>query len=208
MASIGIERKTLWKDSIFDATFDDIDNDAIISFYESLVEKEKGVRRSNIGGWQRDVKYGECEAYDDAMDKCVHVVKHIFNDIYKVDIDIKLANSWLNSNNFGDSNAYHTHPGCIFSGVYYVNASKQKENGSINFIRPNNHTIEDFKNNLSQRCGFGKLWQTTDMQFESNADFMPQQNHAYLFPPWFGHEVKRNYSQENRLVIGMNFNPS
>lgn len=205
MTKIGIERHTLWSDSVFEASFDDVDNDSILEFYNSITDK--GVKRSNVGGWQYDVKTGECAAYDDVMDKCVHVVNHIFNDIYGIEIDVRLANSWLNSNNIGDSNCFHTHPGSLFSGVYYINASKEKGNGSINFIRNDHHTIEEFKNKISGAMGKNSYLKTEDKQFASCSFMQPKQGHAYLFPPWFGHEVRRNYTESNRLVIGMNFNP-
>ena len=60
-----------------------------------------------------------------------------------VNIKTKVSNSWLNSNEMGESNAFHTHPGSLFSGVYYVNASKHKLNGHINFVNTNHHVIEN-----------------------------------------------------------------
>jgi uncharacterized protein (TIGR02466 family) len=205
-----IKRQKLWEDSIFDITLPEADNDSIVKYYEDLVQKEKGQKRSNIGGWQREVRPGECQAYDDVLDMINYAVTDIFNNVFGLKVKTAIANSWLNSNELGEANAFHTHPGCVFSGVYYINASKDKENGMINFVNMNHHTIEEWKHSLPHRFGIEHkdikhLNSNHDYMINSNMMFPPSVNHAYVFMPWLGHEVRKNPHAFNRLVIGMNF---
>lgn len=210
---LNIKRQKLWEDSIFDITIPEVDNDSILKFYEELVQKEDGQRRSNIGGWQREVKPGECQAYDDVLDMINYGVTDIFNNVFGLKVKTKIANSWLNSNELGEANSFHTHPGCVFSGVYYINASKDKENGMINFVNPYHHIIEEWKHMLPERFGIEHkdvqhLNNNHDYMINSNMMFPPSINHAYVFMPWLGHEVRKNPHAFNRLVIGMNFKPA
>lgn len=208
MPEINIKRVRLWEECYFDLTLPEVDNDAIIGLYERLEKEEGGQQKSNIGGWQREVQPGECAAYDHMLYLTEVAVTDLFKNVFEVDMDIEVANSWLNSNILGESNAFHTHPGCLFSGVYYVNASKDKENGSINFVNPSHHVIEDFIATLPLRAPITNeearnLYK--DKIFTSHQHADPQVNHAYVFPPWLGHEVRKNPHAFNRLVVGINF---
>lgn len=209
MSEINIKRIRLWEECIFDLTLPEVDNDSILGFYEELESKEAGQKKSNIGGWQREVTHGECPAYDHMLYLTEVAVTDIFQNVFQVDVQIEVANSWLNSNILGESNAFHTHPGCLFSGVYYINASKDKENGSINFVNPNHHVIEDYIQNLPLRVPGLPTKEAlnlyNDKIFTSHQHAEPQVSHAYVFPPWLGHEVRKNPHAFNRLVVGINF---
>ena len=209
MPEININRVRLWEECYFDLTLPEVDNDAIIGFYEEIEKKEEGQKRSNIGGWQREVTQGECPAYDHMLYLTEVAVTDIFQNVFKINTEIVVANSWLNSNILGESNSFHTHPGCLFSGVYYVNASEHKENGSINFVNPNHHVIEDYIQNIPLRipglsaAEVSKIYD--DKIFTSHEHAEPKVSHAYVFPPWLGHEVRKNPHAFNRLVVGINF---
>ena len=204
-----ITEEILWKESIFDIELPESDNEAILDFYEKKVKETKGVQKSNIGGWQKEIKPGECKEYDDVLHLINLGVQDIFKTQYRVNIKTKVSNSWLNSNEMGESNAFHTHPGSLFSGVYYVNASKHKQNGHINFVNTNHHVIEEYKHLMSNNLGADRE-ETFAMgdhheSMRSHCSMPPNIGHAYVFPPWVGHEVRRNPHEFNRLVIGMNF---
>jgi len=210
---INIKRHELWTESMFEIHLPDIDNESIIKFYDEIEKVDPGQKRSNIGGWQREVNPGECQAYDELMYMMAYAVTDIFRNVFKLPIDLAIANSWLNSNILGENNAFHTHPGCVYSGVYYINASKDKENGSITFVNPQHHVIEDWISNLPLRSN-GDIDHKQcevlheDKQFASTQHFEPKSNYAYVFPPWTGHEVRKNPHSFNRLVAGINFRPA
>ena len=60
--------------------------------------------------------------------------------------------AWANVNERGDGNSAHIHPGCAWSGVYYV-ATEQDAGGHIAFIDPRtaalmvNHPLNPFSGN-------------------------------------------------------------
>lgn len=195
---IAMKRITLWEEAIFEMCIPEADNMSIIKFYEELREISQGHTRSNYGGWQKDVYPGECKAIDDVIGKIDIALTALFNEHFHVNRKVACCSAWLNANDFGASNLPHTHPGCHFSGVYYINASDDdKRNGQVIFQRDNGFSIECTMNSMKHRPD-DPLWQTTKWQ-------PPKISHAYLFPPHLTHSVTRNISHFNRLVIGMNF---
>lgn len=198
-----IKRITLWEDAIFEVHVPDPDNVSIIKFYEETREVCQGHIRSNYGGWQKDVFPGDCAAIDNVLEKLNIALTNIFNEQFGIKKQVRCISAWLNANDFGASNLAHTHPGCHFSGVYYINAGDDdKRNGQVIFQRDNTFSIEETLNSIGRKNREPKnadpLWKTTCWQ-------PPKISHAYLFAPYLQHCVTRNLSQFNRLVIGMNF---
>lgn len=206
-----ISRQILWSDSIFEIKIPNPDNQAVVDFYELASKSHKGDSRSNIGGWQFAMKTGMCEEYDKIMDRIVEGVNHIANSVMNMDLDLKLSNSWINTNRIGAKNAFHTHPGCLFSGVYYVKVPKTGDPGMINFVREGHHLIEStlafFANHYSEK----RLVNGTDdrdPQWLSHMCIPPIESTAFIFPSWYGHEVYASLAEkEDRIAVGMNFSP-
>lgn len=198
-----IGRHDVWTDTIFDAHVPGVDNRAILDFYEETQSKEQGIIRSNVGGWQFDVGYNMCPALDDMFDKVVYAVNHIFHNVLKIDEEVVLANAWLNSNQYGNKNSLHTHPGSIFSGVYYINGNGDEENGQINFCRADAHSIEStliMSDKLREYSSSER-----DKSWRVAASLPAVESHALLFAPWMVHEVTRNFQYFDRVVVGLNF---
>ena len=197
-----IRRITLWEDAIFEVHVPEPDNVSIIKFYEETREISQGHVRSNYGGWQKDVFPGDCAAIDDVLEKINQALTNIFAEQFEIKKQVRCVSAWLNANDFGASNLTHTHPGCHFSGVYYINAGDDdKRNGQVIFQRDNAFSIEATLNSIGRDempRNKDPMWQTTVWQ-------PPKISHAYLFTPYLQHCVTRNLSQFNRLVIGMNF---
>jgi len=197
-----IRRIKLWEDAIFEVQVPEPDNVSIIKFYEETREISQGHIRSNYGGWQKDVFPGDCAAIDDVLEKINQALTNIFVEQFEIKKQVRCVSAWLNANDFGASNLAHTHPGCHFSGVYYINAGNDdKRNGQVVFQRESAFSIEATLNSIGRDempRNKDPLWQTTVWQ-------PPKISHAYLFTPYLQHCVTRNLSQFNRLVIGMNF---
>lgn len=204
MAEMEIKRNIMWSSSLFDVTVPDVDNDGLIRFVEDMKQNE-GVERSNIGGWQYDVRYGLCPQLDDLLDKLAHAATHIWSEVYRIPERLKIANCWLNSNEFGHGNALHTHPGAQMSGVYYINVDGGSDNGVINLVREGHHSIEQHitLTEASRSLTHGER----DPEFTTSFALPPQQSHAYLFSSWQQHEVRRNLQDYNRLSLAFNFIP-
>lgn len=205
MAQMEIKRNVMWTSSLFDVIMPDIDNDGLMYFVEDMKQKEAGVERSNIGGWQFDVGYGCCPQLDDLLDKLAHAATHIWTEVYGIKENLVIANAWLNSNEFGQGNAMHTHPGAQMSGVYYINVEEGNDNGVINLQREGHHCIE--QHITTTEASRAMIYGERDPEFVTSFALPPQQSHAYLFSAWQQHEVRRNLQDYNRVALAFNFIP-
>lgn len=192
---IEITKRVLWSDAIFEFELKEINNDIIYDYYQKYRNESNGVIRSNMGGWQADVKYGDNEEIDEVIRQITHSINHIFSDIYQHDRKLQLINMWLNANSIGNSNAYHTHPGCSYSAVYYIKTNNEPTNGEISFCRPESFGIASV------------LGHDTQSEFlRQYASFTPKQGFAYVFPAWLMHQVSSNLDGYERVVLAMNCN--
>jgi len=203
MMDMSIKRHDIFVESIFDVDVPEVNNSNIFDFFQETIKKHKGVHRSNLGGWQFDMKEGMCPDYDDAMSKVLYAVNHIFKNVFNINLTMQISNSWLNYSSRGGLNSIHTHPGALFSGVYYIKTSDNT--GPINFIRSDAHAVEStawfgIGNEYTRTGDRDKLWRT-------NVQKKPIPSKAYLFSSWLAHEVMETTVDEDRLVAGINFVP-
>lgn len=191
-----ILRRTLWSDEVFEINVSNVDNCAIKDYYITKRKESPGVKRSNRGGWQCDVPFGECQPIDDLIYRLEVCTQHIFYNVFKFDFEVRLAHCWLNCNSKNESNAMHTHPHSIFSGVYYIDVEDSYEQGAVRFIRRDStpEFILDFSKD-----------NPVDPLFSSEARLIPKKSYAYLFAPWTLHEVEPNQLDKERLVLAFNF---
>lgn len=200
MNDISIKREDIFVESIFDVFIPNIDNENIFDFFVETKKKEAGKGRSNIGGWQFDMKSGMCEAFDVLIDRLEYSADHIINNVLKMNINVRLSNSWLNHSLRGGLNTVHTHPGAIFSGAYYIKTNP--DSGMINFLRDGHHNVES---TLFYQCNEYVKSPDRDRMFRSTFQKQPIDSHAYLFSSWLTHEVFENTTDNDRLVTGFNF---
>ena len=198
-----IERKTLWDDSIFEVTLPDVDNNSIISFCEREMNNSVHVKRSNIGGWQRDVTPGECIALDQLLVKLRSVVNHVTNHVWELNLRMSVGNAWVNVNGLANRNGLHTHPGSLVSGVYYVKVPEGRV-GDIRMVRDNFHSIaattHQFKISDKKSVQYNP-------QFATHRSLPASEHKAFCFPSWFAHEVGLNFTDDSRISVGFNFIP-
>jgi uncharacterized protein (TIGR02466 family) len=78
---------------------------------------------SNLGGWQSTWDFAEWGGAE--AEYLLSFMRHLANNL-TVDRAGKPApqewrmNAWANVNRTGHGNEFHTHPGCVWSAVYYV----------------------------------------------------------------------------------------
>ncbi len=83
-----------------------------------------GTQHSNLGGWQSTWDFADWGG--PGLARVLEAARHLA-DRLTVDRQgqpAKVAwkiNCWANVNRRGDGNEFHTHPGCFWSGSYYVN---------------------------------------------------------------------------------------
>jgi uncharacterized protein (TIGR02466 family) len=108
------------------------DSDALNEALNELIlgkeaeQKKLAVRRSNAGGWQTA---GNLIGW---KEPCIHTVKlrietlvgKLLGELVRKDGSHRsfrfLIDAWANVCRQGDYNVVHTHPNCMWSGIYYV----------------------------------------------------------------------------------------
>jgi uncharacterized protein (TIGR02466 family) len=170
---------------------EDINNEKIIEESYFFQKKFTSVKKSNFGGWQSPSDWQHKDLKDTEISNLLSNIQEMANHIFKVwEIEAKLDNFWININKKHNFNKIHSHPGCVFSGVFYVKCNEKS--GNIIFERPDNQgfCIDDSKTNPHR---FGTYF------------FQPQNKMAIVFPSHLKHYVEPNMSDEDRISIAFNF---
>lgn len=159
-------------------------------------KKDKGIGRSNKGGWHSDVDllaWPELE-FADLADTFRSAVTHMIaatSQKLRFNIDLRLT-AWANVSRSGDFNTPHIHPQNHWSGVYYVLApdfseDRIKRAGNIEFQDPRGPV--------------------TMLKSPGQADSMsltPRQGSILLFPSWLYHWVNPFSIDTMRISIAFN----
>ena len=163
----------------------------IEEFCSKLKKSTKGVVKSNHGGWQ-----SHNIPPTDLPILSIEIQKHanIFKDTFLFKNLLKVAEMWVNINDYKDYNANHSHPLCVLSGVYYVKTPAK--GGEIRFIHPAADLM-------------GRDWhhpETTDGNHSNSEQwiFEPKENILFLFPSWLQHNVLPHLGKEERVSISFN----
>ena len=96
----------------------------------------------------------------------------------ELSLPLRLDNFWININKKTHFNVPHSHPCCIFSGVFYVKTPYNS--GNFAFYR-NIH-----------------VYKSTEL-------IKPEENMLILFPAYFDHYVEPNNSNQDRISISFNY---
>ncbi len=186
----------LWQASLLDVTTGwDAHNKVMLDKLYALAESERGVEKTNFGGWQSDddlYKYGEFGWLLDTIIKLGNELapefgtKKEFND----------GHLWANINVKGGFNIVHTHPDAILSGAVYLKIEKEDQ-GLIEFFdaREGSPTAH---------------WQCYTQFEEKNAfttnvhSVAPKEGDILFFPGWLKHWVSPNLTDQDRVSISFN----
>ncbi|MYF01147.1 MAG: hypothetical protein F4234_13450 [Gammaproteobacteria bacterium] len=173
---------------------------------ELLLAKErslarKGENRSNAGGWQSP---GNLIGWTDAPVKELkqRIETIVFNLTDRIirDRDRQrqfrlLIDAWGNINRNGDYNVVHTHPNCMWSGVYYVTRGNPDpsipQNGLLELLDP-----REAANYLQIR--------NTILDGREFIENVP--GRMLLWPSWMKHMVHPYTGSGERISIAYNVN--
>ena len=103
--------------------------------------------------------------------------------------------SWANINRSGDYNVVHTHPNCMFSGVYYVTR------GNPDPEVPHGGLLEM----LDPREAANYI-QVTDTVLDARVFFENKPGRMLLWPSWVKHMVHPHVGEGERISIAFNVN--
>ena len=172
----------------------------------AILEREKtmpSAGRSNVGGWHSnddlfEWPYPEIATFRGWLGEAV-------GEITNVDLDGRLGGqmdvqmdggAWVNLCRDGGYNKIHNHPGCSWSGVYYVSTGVRApdappDSGCIEFLDPRMGATET---GLNGPDALPKL------RVEAVAGLM------VVFPSWLYHYVNPFRGSGERISIAFNVN--
>ena len=163
--------------------------------YDLYDKDEKGIARSNQGGWHSkpfNLKEKDKPPFQFFLD-----IQKYVADVFKeygwqyTPGKVNLTEMWAIINKKNNFNTEHTHPNNYLSAAYYVKAPENC--GSFRVSNPNQIAreriaISDNKTEFNQ----------------VSAQVKPVEGDLLLFPAYLPHSVGMNLSDEDRIVISFN----
>ena len=156
---------------------------------KETMKKEKMDHKSNVGGYQKDIKKNKQLFYDN--------VKHHFERYLQL-LEVEnrkliLTNILFNVNFEHSYNVSHVHPECHFSGSYYLKVPE--DSGVLKFWR-NNSFVQMHP----------ELYKLICPVFRTHFSIEPKKHLLLVFPSYLQHEVLQNRNKEDRISISFNLN--
>jgi uncharacterized protein (TIGR02466 family) len=171
-----------------------LENESLFKKELNLIRKTEGRNVSNLSGYQSNNLDVNSPVF---LPFIKHIEFHCNKLAFQLGINnnLKIENFWLNVNGYKDANMIHSHPGGIFSGVYYLQVPINS--GVIVFKNPASVFLESYwpKNFIKNYNGAtSPLWR-----------IMPTNNQMLIFPSWLEHFVEPNMNEtEERISIAFN----
>ena len=162
------------------------------------MNKDKGIKRTNVQGWHSTTDMHEKPEYN-RLTKALHEAQY---KIYKEEhyaSEPFLGNMWANVNPPGGYNRAHLHPNSTWSGVYYIKTPKncgklmiKDPRAGAEMVSPKMKDTSTYPNKFPER-----LWK--ECQYE------PMAGRCIMFPSWVTHCVEPNESNDIRISVSFNF---
>jgi uncharacterized protein (TIGR02466 family) len=165
---------------------------------------DNGVEVSNIFGWQSAIGMTKWAGHSAQL-----LLDNVVEQCRSVTVDLKgsgpaewMIDMWANVSGAGSANQTHSHPGCYWSAVYYVDdgyAGSDDKNlgGELVFLDPRMPMI---------RMGVPDLrYCRPDRTPDHHETWMrPKSGLVVIFPSWLMHGVRPYYGQGKRISIAIN----
>ena len=163
--------------------------------YDLKKNDADGVQRSNVNGWHSKNFKIEKDNTPYNFVKTIHghikeVIVEGFGWKY-VPEKVGMSEIWAIINKKGTFNKSHNHPGSYLSAAYYVKAPK--DCGNIHFYDPNE--IKKFNSPAIENL--------TELS-TSGFSIKPEEGNLLIFPSYLYHDVGKNLSDDDRIVISFN----
>ena len=177
-------------------SFQKIREDLIKFIYQERKIDNKGVVKSNVGGWHS-------KDYFDSENIVVRTVRDEtsnyfnINKVFNDNVALNYYNTCYNINKRGDSNGKHSHGGCHLSGVFWIKIPK--DSGNFIFSSPYGFSQYDEISNYSK--------EVKEMYAQHLAySIRPKEGDMLIFPSCIEHKVDINESREDRISASFNIN--
>jgi uncharacterized protein (TIGR02466 family) len=181
-------------------------NDKLLENIYAEQERDlKGINRSNfseLGGWHSHNDLHKSPNYSDLVGLINASTARLAEDQgYAKSHVIRIGTMWSIINPPGSSNRAHVHPGCLWSGVYYIQAPEGA--GNIEFFEPRTAHLMNQPKYEPKSKRAKENW--------TKVRFVPTPGRMIIFPSWLYHGVDPNISKEqgrkaHRIIISFNLN--
>ncbi|HLH94194.1 MAG TPA: TIGR02466 family protein [Xanthobacteraceae bacterium] len=169
-----------------------------------VLQKEKedrGVTRSNVGGWHSQPNLFQWDSdcvrnLKDRVTSCTLSLTGIVLGGGPRRVNLQME-CWANVSRHGHYHGVHDHPGTTWSGVYYVTAGKVDTNDPAN--GPANGRLEL----IDPRVGVG-LFGSEEGLLGGRYLVEPVPGLMVMFPSWLRHMVHPFFGSEERISISFN----
>ena len=194
MLEFHVKNHTLFPTYVWETQITGVDNESILKFvYERENQDPAGVRRSNMGGWHsHPYEEGSVppDCFKELLDDCTDFVNDYCSQYTGIN-NLHIGNYLFITNRKHEYNNQHHHMGSFLSCAYYVKAPK----GSGNIILQRDDHGEYYFGN---KIGVSDYTQLAKY-------FEPKEGLFLVFPSWLLHSVEQNLSDEDRVVLSINF---
>ncbi|MBO6784465.1 MAG: 2OG-Fe(II) oxygenase [Alphaproteobacteria bacterium] len=167
-------------------------------------ETHPSTAHSNLGGWQSSWDLPEWGGEE--MRHLMTFVRQLA-DRLTADRSGKPApqdwrtNAWANVNRAGHGNEFHTHPGCVWSAVYYVDdggaAADPSLGGEFEIQDPRGVAPAMYRPDLVPAVQGG-------VSMGASETIQPAQGTVMMFPSWVSHAVRPYTGEGTRISIAIN----
>lgn len=169
-----------------------------------------GMDISNIGGWHSNTKMIE---WGGEAARALAYKAMTMADEATVNIGQEhgreygwIPEMWANVSGRGNANQYHTHPGCYWSAVAYVDDGYEGSTdpalgGELQLYDPRMPTVRMLSIDLRLK--------DQDGQMQKNEPLLrPQTGMIVMFPSWLQHAVRPFHGSGTRISIAINLVPA
>ncbi len=179
-------------------------NAALRTTILARAEAHPSTEHSNLGGWQSTwdiAEWGGTEA------QAILSFSRQFADKLTTDRQGQPApqkwrgNAWANVNRRSHGNEFHTHPGCVWSAVYYVDdggiADDPSLGGQLEIQDPRGVAPAMYRPELVPNVPGGPSFGASEM-------VAPVAGTMLMFPSWLSHAVRPYTGDGVRISIAIN----
>lgn len=162
----------------------------------------EGIERSNaknLGSWHSHNNLQVNKPFSEFI-KIIEAFTYSISEDwnYSKSCQLSVTQLWAIINPPGSYNTSHTHPGCLWSGVYYVQVPKNS--GAIVFDDPRAVAVA-VSGKYEERNKPRHAW--------TRMSFIPEEGDLYIFPSWLTHHVRPNLSEKSsnkneRIILSFN----
>ena len=173
-------------------------NKYLIKHIKQWHKKDKGIRKTNRGGWHSTVDMHEKKEFKPLVKELLCVATGVHREEGYIK-PLVLGNMWTNINYPGCFNKDHLHPNAHWTGVYYIQTPKncgrlhlEDPRAASNMMMPDQLSVDKIPE---------RLWKSVNYE--------PAEGKLMMFPAYLNHGVNVNESKlkgEKGWRISVSFN--